>query len=253
MDALKPSRLIIGNGTPESVWMASPQLKQAICHPLDWWLSMNTRLVVLAPHPDDEILACGALLQQHLQRGGKCLIVAATDGEASHKPTLDRSAAQLAATRQLESLRGLSRLGTYGVDVVRLGLPDGRLTHHAEDLCRALLRLLHPGDLVVTTYRLDGHPDHEACGKAAAYASSKINCRLAQAPVWLWHWSTPGDVSIPWNRLQGLQIPHACLALKLQALLEHKSQLVAAADNAAPILGESIVQRAQRGVEYFFI
>ncbi|MBC7682847.1 MAG: PIG-L family deacetylase [Ferruginibacter sp.] len=253
MDALKSSRFIAGNGTPESAWKAAPQLERAPCHPLNWWMPLGTRLVVLAPHPDDEILACGALLQQHAQRGGECLVVAATDGEASHPPTQHRSAAQLATTRQAETLRGLSWLGLTDDNVVRLGLPDGQLAHRTDDLCRALQRLLRPTDLVITTYRLDGHPDHEACAGSVAQVCTQVNCRLAQAPVWLWHWAAPDESTIPWNRLHGFQIPHATQTLKLQALAEHRSQLDGAAHDGTRILGEAIVQRAQRPIEYFFL
>ena len=253
MDALKPPRFISGNGTPESAWKASPQLKATPCHPLNWWIPADSRLVVLAPHPDDEILACGALLQQHAQRGGKCLVVAATDGEASHKPTQHRSASQLAARRQAETLRGLHRLGLSGENVVRLGLPDGQLAQHAKDLSRALQQLLDPGDRVITTYQLDGHPDHEACGNAATYVCTKLGTRLAQAPVWWWHWAVPDDFSVPWHRLHSFQIPPADVVRKLQALCEHTSQLADAANGGTPILDAAIVQRAQRGFEYFFL
>lgn len=254
MDAVAlPPRLIAGTGTSESAWKVSPQLAAAPCHPLDWWLTQDTRLVVLAPHPDDEVLACGALLQQHANRGGECLVIAATDGEASHPPTPQRSTSQLALTRQAETRKGLNRLGLGEENVVRLGLPDGQVQGYLSNLCSALEICLRPTDLLVTTYQLDGHPDHEACGSAAVSVCSKINCRLAQAPVWLWHWAGPNERLVPWHRLQGFRVPPASRALKLQALSEHVSQIATATDDGAPILEASILERAQRDVEYFFV
>ena len=42
------------------------------------------RLIVVAPHPDDEVLGAGGLLQQMQQAGVETVLVAVTDGEASH-------------------------------------------------------------------------------------------------------------------------------------------------------------------------
>ena len=41
-------------------------------------------LVVLAPHPDDETLGCGALIFDAASRGADCHIICVTDGSRSH-------------------------------------------------------------------------------------------------------------------------------------------------------------------------
>ena len=253
MEALTSSRLITGEGTAESAWRKILEFRQVPCHPLDWWITDTARLVVLAPHPDDEILTCGALLHQHALRGGDYLLVAATDGEASHEPTAQRSTRQLAAARRAETLQGLQQLGLSSKNMARLGLPDGRLQQYVANLRSALEHVLRPTDLLVTTYALDGHPDHEACGEAAKYSCARVNCRLAQAPVWLWHWAEPTERSIPWAKLHGFNIPASSQANKQRALAEHATQMAASGANQSPILGPSILQRSERSSEYFFI
>ena len=42
------------------------------------------RVVVVAPHPDDEVLAAGGLMRWMACRGREVLVVGVTDGEASH-------------------------------------------------------------------------------------------------------------------------------------------------------------------------
>nr|MBP6330775.1 PIG-L family deacetylase [Dokdonella sp.] len=39
------------------------------------------RVLVLAPHPDDEVLATGGLIQQALAAGAALRVIVATDGD----------------------------------------------------------------------------------------------------------------------------------------------------------------------------
>lgn len=210
------------------------------------------RLVVVAPHPDDELLACGALLAAHSRRGGRWCIVAVTDGEASHGDTVDTSA--LAARRRAESERGLAALGlsTRGERGMRLGLGDGAVGQHQGALQDALLAELVPGDTVVSTWRFDGHPDHEATGAAAALACAVRGCTLLEAPVWMWHWAAPGDARVPWHRLRQFAIDSDLSARKSAALDEHASQREDRPGDRGPVLDAPLLARAAWPAEYFF-
>ena len=94
--ALEPRR-IRDEGTPESVWQTWPGLDAIESVPIEKWIHPAMRLVVVAPHPDDEILACGGLMAMHAARGGSTLVVAVTDGEASHAEVPSWRAGRLAA------------------------------------------------------------------------------------------------------------------------------------------------------------
>ena len=213
----------------------------------------DARLVVLAPHPDDELLACAALLQAHTARGGAALIVAVTDGEASHAGDPQWTPDRLAARRRTESATGLQALGTAHVPVQRWGFADGAVAASGAWLEARLHALLNPSDVVVTTWSRDGHPDHEACGNAAAAACARRGCTLLQAPVWMWHWADPAHPDIPWERLRALPVTAQAGALKRRALQAHASQLAPRSDGAGPVLDASILRRAQWQEEYFFI
>lgn len=70
--------VIHGGGTPEWRWRSwsrvFPPLELAGCR----------RLVVVAPHPDDEVLGVGGLMATAVGAGVELDIVAVTDGDASH-------------------------------------------------------------------------------------------------------------------------------------------------------------------------
>src|SRR3990172_7376892 len=63
------------------------------------------RVLVLAPHPDDEIIGCGALLKQWSDSGIPIKVVVITDGAAGLPLGTDP------AVRKAESRAGLVRLG----------------------------------------------------------------------------------------------------------------------------------------------
>lgn len=230
-------------------WLAEqdiPALPQAA------WLPAGRRMVVLAPHPDDEVLACGALLHSHVASGGSALIVAATDGENSHAGDRQWPPHRLAGLRRNESDGGLHALGAAQVPVVRWGLPDGAVAEGAQWMRDRLDRLAGADDIVVTTWRRDGHPDHEACADAAAEVCSAKGCLLLEAPVWMWHWADPAHPDIPWPDLRKVPASAHALACKQRAVLSHASQLAPRSHGRGPVLDASILRRAQWPVEYFF-
>lgn len=247
------SRLIQDTSTLEPTWREWLAALAPPTRALDAWLGRDDRLVIIAPHPDDEVLACGGLLFDHHARGGRSLIVAVTDGEASHAPSAQWDAVALAHRRNVERLAGLRALGLDAPDVVRLGLPDGRAADPRTRLTERLLALMAPTDVVVATWRLDGHPDHDAAGSAAAQASAVHGCRLIEAPVWMWHWAEPDDPRIPWHRLHALELGVPAVAHKRAALSAHVTQLTARDAGRGPVLDGAIIARALRGAEYFFV
>lgn len=248
------SRHIAGGGTSEATWQAWPYLATARRLPLNTLVPVGHRLVVVAPHPDDEVLACGGLLASHVARGGACLVAAVTDGEASHAGSTTVTPQALAMKRRAESVQGLEKLGVRRTEVVRFGLPDGEVRTHAARLTAGLQLILRPTDVVVCTWRYDGHPDHEATAQAVATVCAAKDCALLEAPVWMWHWAEPNSPQVPWEQLSGFALAEEVLALKQQALAVHVSQLTDR-DGAdpAPVLGDQIQQRAMRRTEFFFI
>src|SRR2546427_12499893 len=97
----------------------------------------NSRLMLLAPHPDDEALACSIILQQAVHAGAATRIVYATDGDDNPWPqrVLERKW-QLGATdrtrwgklRRAEAMAALNTLGVRPAGPGFLGLQGKQLT-----------------------------------------------------------------------------------------------------------------------------
>ena len=235
---------IAGQGTAEEQWQAWPAMAQ--------WprlrLDPPGPPLVVAPHPDDEILGVAGLMATL----GDAELVAVTDGEASHPGSTVHRPAELAAIRRAETDEAMRRLGLTTAAVRRLGQPDGGIDEDA--LATALTGLLSPGRWCLVTWRGDGHPDHEATGRAAARACAATGARLLEYPIWTWHWAYPEDPRVPWQRAHRIDLPPAARMAKAAAIAAFPSQIAplgpAGAD--AAILPPHVLARFTRPFEVVF-
>lgn len=147
-------------------------------------LANGRRLVVIAPHPDDETLGCGALMASALRRGVPVGVIALTDGDASHPSSRRWPPAALGRLRCGEQRRALARLGAGSSPVRRIGWGDGRIAGDADGrrLGRALVAL-HAGVVLVTS-DADHHPDHQAAARLARSAARRLGLPLVTYAVW---------------------------------------------------------------------
>ncbi len=245
--------LIHGEATSERTWRHWLAEQRCIELAVRDWFPATSRLVVVAPHPDDEILACGGLIATHVAQGGEVLIIGVTDGEASHGEAPPITRAALAEMRRQERLAGLRALGLSAPAVLSLALEDGQVQPQAEVLLQRLLSELRSTDVVVSTWEQDGHPDHDAVGSAVRRACATVGCVSLAAPVWTWHWATPGDARVPWHRLRALPLEAEFGARKQAALALHQSQLQPRGADVGAVLESEILLRAAWRTEYFFV
>ena len=138
----------------------------------------GVRLLLVTPHPDDESLALGGLIQHAVRRQADVTILQVTDGDNNPWPqrVLERRLFIGPAERRRwgrrradEMLEAMQRLGLNADARHRLGWPDlgvtGRLQHRGMESIEAMIGILRevsPG-IVVLPALSDTHPDHAAC------------------------------------------------------------------------------------------
>lgn len=208
-----------GGGTPAGVWLRGGRRFP----PLD--LGGCRQLVIVGAHPDDETLGFGAGLSMLAARGVGVQAVSVTDGGLSHSHQSMLERHRLEAARRGELHRALGVLGLP--PPISLGLPDGDVAGHEQRLRDLLVEILTerpPGTWCAATWRGDGHPDHEAVGRAAAFAAAETGVPLLEYPVWMWHWAVPGDPAVPWDRALSVPADDDAIARKARAAAVFVSQ-----------------------------
>lgn len=234
-------------GRPWSDWNRSAHLARAGWIEPEALCAPGRRTVVVAPHPDDEILMAGGLMAGFEGREQDLVLVSATDGEGSHPGSEQWPPSTLRRQRVQESRHALQRLklDLNALTWERLNLTDGGVAHDEAYLVNHLTRLLAPGDLLITTWRGDGHCDHEAIGRACAQAAAARQATLCEIPVWAWHWAEPDDPRLPWSRARRVRLDPQRLARKREAIDAHVTQLQPDGDRppvVPPLLLDCLLQ-----------
>lgn len=141
-------------------------------------------LAIVAPHPDDDILGCGLLIRAALRARWRVVVIALTDGQASHPGSTRWPARALARLRRAEMRRALARLGAGSVPVRFMGWRDGSLADDGSALLlRRILQTAGVTDVAVASPR-DHHPDHRAAWLLADAATAQSRFRLHSYEVW---------------------------------------------------------------------
>jgi LmbE family N-acetylglucosaminyl deacetylase len=145
--------------------------------------------LVLAPHPDDETLACGGLIARKRAARADVWIVILTDGRHSHSRLLDGE--QLARLRRQEALAAAKRLGVRKSRVLFLGHEDGRLEAVEESVRGEVLAILGAVETADIFFpcREESPADHAATHRIVRYAAQRLegDRRYFEYPVWFWN------------------------------------------------------------------
>ncbi|MBV9594276.1 MAG: PIG-L family deacetylase [Actinobacteria bacterium] len=236
-------------GTADSRWLAGLRESTAIELPVE-----VGRVIVVAAHPDDETLGAGGLLAQAGRRGISTVVIVASDGEASHPRSPTIGPAELGRRRRAEVTEAVTLLAPDAT-VISLGLPDGNLREHVDELNERIAAELEPGEghalWLLAPYRDDGHPDHEAAAVAARTAARRCPVTYLEYPIWFWHWGDPDAGE--WPDLRRMELEPADREAKGQAIARHVSQTRELSDQPGDeaILPDQFLTHFSRSFETF--
>ncbi|HEX5495283.1 MAG TPA: PIG-L deacetylase family protein [Mycobacteriales bacterium] len=198
--------------------------------------------MVVAPHPDDEVLGCGGVIANHRVAGRAVHLVYLTSGERGsphHGPE------ELGRLREEEAVAAAGVLDVPKSELTFLRLPDGGIDPADREQVGQTVRLLRdvrPG-LVYLPHPADGSFDHRAafalCWRAARMAGSRNYPEWGTGPHWV-----PTILGYEvWSPIADPQYTEditGVLDRKLQALSRYSSQTSATKGaGVADIVGAS--------------
>ena len=246
-------RVIKGNGTSQKDWKNWSGLHELSRFDITKSLAPNQRVCIFAPHPDDEVLGCGGLLQQLAVNGNPIVLIHVTNGTQSHLNSQIYSQESLNTIRPQESIQALEVLGiAHQVTTIALDLTDGEVFAQQDQFQQKLTSIIQPDDVLVTPFMRDGHPDHEATGLVVASFAKHHHLACYQVLIWAWHWAKPADSRIPWHHAIRLDLTPEQLQRKIEAIACFKSQITADESTGnPPILSAQTIARISQPWEVY--
>lgn len=197
-----------------------------------WNIKDSEKLLIVAPHPDDETIGCGGILALY---GPQCDVLLLTDGRRGipEGSTLTRDETAAIRKEEFTDVMAFFRVREYKM----LGLPDGELVAHAQAVSAVDLTAY---DRIFVPNRRERHPDHQA-----AFAiidrlckKQKAKAELIEYEVWSPH--------ICANRFLDVS---AIMDTKIAALQRYRSQ-TASIDYEALVRGLNMYRGAPHHVAY---
>jgi LmbE family N-acetylglucosaminyl deacetylase len=159
----------LGSRRAEALWGAASAVAGRWLRPRPgtWRTSGCERVVVIAPHPDDEAVGCAGTALRHQQRGDAVHVAVVTDGSRSRALGLDRESMGLC--REREARAAAARMGAR---CHWLGLREGDWSE--ERACAAIRHALTEIDaaVVYAPSAIDYHPEHR---RVAAVLASVLS------------------------------------------------------------------------------
>jgi LmbE family N-acetylglucosaminyl deacetylase len=208
--------------------------------------------LVFAPHPDDDILACGGTIALRVQAGQEVWVVYLTDGQMSHASVFGiheaPTPAELGIRRRQEAVDATAILGVPKERLVFLGYTDGSLEnakHFALQTIEPLLTRLRPAEVFYPSID-DPHPDHVATSWAVSRALRNRHPHARTYQYCVSDRTTAAD-----HRSVSIDIA-ATLAVKRLALEQHRSQVTALFPvQPRPVLPQALLEKYLSEKEHF--
>jgi LmbE family N-acetylglucosaminyl deacetylase len=145
------------------------------------------RVLVVAPHMDDEVIGPGGTLVRHVRAGSDVAVVFASDGAGTTSGTIRDEYVEV---RKHEAAAAAERMGTTIAGF--LDHPDGDLCRHERQLALDLVRVIDEvdPDQIFVPFPTDHHRDHQATAAATSQAIRRADWHgtvwayEAWSPLW---------------------------------------------------------------------
>jgi LmbE family N-acetylglucosaminyl deacetylase len=220
------------------------------------------KVLVIAPHMDDEMLACGGTMAL-LPDKQRIHLIYATDGMKSPAPIVpwrDAITADLGETRVQEAREALELIGVPSENAHFLRLPEAELQQHKEDLRHCLneqIEQIKP-DFIFIPFRYDRHPDHLAINHVVtnAHRQLKWQSQISEYFVYYrWRLLPAKDVRLYVKPKHLLEVDTSEVADEKRAALDcFRSQTTHFYDwQTRPILTPMLLEDTSKTAELFLL
>ena len=213
-------------------------------------LPLTDKTVIIAPHPDDEVIGCAGLIQTLVERGTPPHVIILTGGEGSHRGCCNTSAEEIVAARHQLTLKAADTLGLPVSHIHCLHYPDGgvALEHPETEKLQALLSELAP-QAVFVPHRGEGWSDHLQAAEVTKHLLKGQHISIYEYCVWMWYYNV---WRLDFKQARLLCMSRAHHQRKLQAIDEYVTPLAPCGKPWSGVLPKPFLKAAKWSKELFF-
>jgi len=131
-------------------------------------ICLSKKIVVFAPHPDDETLGCGGTIARRLSEGYEVFVIVMTDGRNALSKIFGITDAptpkEMREIRKREMLRAMKILGVSSEYIRFLDFEDGKLLYSSREASNTVYKIINelkPAEIYFP-HEKDRNPDHQA-------------------------------------------------------------------------------------------
>lgn len=209
-------------------------------------------VLVVAPHPDDEVLGCAGLVQRLLSTGRQADVVILSGGGRSHAGCCGIDEASLVENRRQLSRRAAGIIGLPTERLHFLDYPDGGIAFDNAETgrFRQLMAALKP-DSVFVPHRGEGWSDHLAAGEIVRRLTEeeKASVRVFEYCVWFWYYNS---WNIDWHQARVLKMSPEENRKKQQAIDAYVTPLAPCGRPWSGVLPRVFVKACRWDRELYF-
>lgn len=210
----------------------------------------NTFLVV-APHPDDEIIGCAGLIHRALQTGKQVDVVILSGGEKSHSGCCHINEKTLMEARKDLSRRAAQIVGLPLEHLHFLHYPDGGIIYnHAEtNRLKQLINEIKP-DAIFIPHKREGWNDHVETGRIIKKLTKDCTeLLLYEYCVWFWYYNV---WQIDWKNAYCIRMNPEQHVTKLKAIEAYITPLAPCGKPWSGVLPKVFIKANQWNKELYF-
>lgn len=209
------------------------------------------RVLIVAPHPDDEVIGCGGLTSRLVAEGRTPHIVILTGGEGSHRGCCSTPASEIVKARRGLTCKSLSILGVPQEFVHELDFMDGSVSSNDGrqiERLKTIVADVRP-DVVFVPHWGEGWNDHIVV-KDIIRPMLPSTSELWEYCVWMWYYNIWRGLD--WNNAAVLRMTRDEHNLKLQAMQAYIAPVAPCGRPWSGVLPDLFVKANQSDVELYF-
>lgn len=187
-------------------------------------LTTNGSVMILAPHPDDEVFGCAGLISRLVSEGRPPYIVIFTGGGGSHRGCCDTAEQEICDNRRRLAAKALASLGVPSDHISFLDFKDGSIADRPNDQMQKLDQLIadvKPASIFFP-HSGEGWPDHLAVRLIGIEEALKHNIPTYEYCVWMWFYV---QRNLNWPTARTIHLSDQEHTAKLEAIDIYSSAL----------------------------